>query len=193
MGFIKENYNNNKVGLVVSFLGSKNTPNYIDTDSIQEAMDYFNLQLKNGFLYYVPPSETALENLEISPEDASSMRAEINSIVEQMNDTEIINHTVLCPVWKENQTYSAGTRVRFNGNLYKAIQTHTSKAESTPDKMTDSFLLISKDGKDVIPKWASSVKSSIGDIVKFKDSIWESLIDNNSWSPEEYPSGWLKI
>ena len=33
----------------------------------------------------------------------------------------------------------------------------------------------------------------IGDRVKFKGSIYESTINNNTWSPEAYPAGWKKV
>ena len=32
-----------------------------------------------------------------------------------------------------------------------------------------------------------------GDKVKFNGKTYESLIDNNIWSPEAYPAGWKEI
>ena len=32
----------------------------------------------------------------------------------------------------------------------------------------------------------------IGDKVIFEGDVWVSKIDNNTWSPTEYPTGWNK-
>ena len=32
-----------------------------------------------------------------------------------------------------------------------------------------------------------------GDKVKFEGNVYESLIDNNIWSPSAYPTGWQEI
>lgn len=34
---------------------------------------------------------------------------------------------------------------------------------------------------------------SIGDKVLYNGVIYESLIDNNIWSPEAYPDGWAEV
>ena len=40
MGFIKESRSNNRAGLIVAFRGQVNTKNYVNTDSIEEAINY---------------------------------------------------------------------------------------------------------------------------------------------------------
>ena len=32
-----------------------------------------------------------------------------------------------------------------------------------------------------------------GDKVKFEGKVYESLIDNNVWSPADYPAGWKEV
>ena len=32
-----------------------------------------------------------------------------------------------------------------------------------------------------------------GDKVKYNGKIYESVIDNNVWSPEAYPQGWKEV
>lgn len=32
-----------------------------------------------------------------------------------------------------------------------------------------------------------------GDLVTFEGSIYESIVDGNTWSPTEYPQGWEKV
>ena len=33
----------------------------------------------------------------------------------------------------------------------------------------------------------------IGDKVKFEGKVYQSLIDNNVWSPSDYPQGWEEV
>ena len=59
-------------------------------------------------------------------------------------------------------------------------------------KPTDSIFRIEKD----IAEWEQpngASAYSIGDKVLFEGSVYESLIDNNVWSPVDYPAGWSEI
>lgn len=44
-----------------------------------------------------------------------------------------------------------------------------------------------------IPEWTEGVIYNTGDRVMFNNEVYESLIDNNVWSPEAYPAGWAKV
>lgn len=47
--------------------------------------------------------------------------------------------------------------------------------------------------EDAIPEWAQPDSTNpymMGDLVTFQGSVYESLIDNNIWSPSDYPQGW---
>jgi hypothetical protein len=46
------------------------------------------------------------------------------------------------------------------------------------------------------PDWVQPDSTNpymIGDKVTFEGQIWESLIDNNVWSPTGYPQGWAVV
>ena len=60
MGFIQEKYSNNQGGLSVMFMGEQNTENYFAGDSVQDALTYFNMYLKNGQIYIKSEEELAL-------------------------------------------------------------------------------------------------------------------------------------
>lgn len=61
-----------------------------------------------------------------------------------LTDKQAIEVPALYPVWKENVEYKSGTRVLYNGVLYKTIESHVSKLDLTPDITTNLFANISK-------------------------------------------------
>jgi hypothetical protein len=47
-----------------------------------------------------------------------------------------------------------------------------------------------------IPEWVQPTADNpymTGDKVRFNGEIYESIIDNNVWSPADYPQGWQKL
>lgn len=93
-------------------------------------------------------------------------------------------------------TYSKGDYVLYNEKIYKVLQQHTSQADWTPDAAVSLFVAIPDPRVDysdfVQPTGAHNVYNS-GDKVTYNGVKYESLIDNNAWSPEAYPAGWSKI
>ena len=50
--------------------------------------------------------------------------------------------------------------------------------------------------ENVIPEWEQPDSTNpymIGDKVSFDGKVYESVIDNNIWSPAAYPAGWKEI
>jgi hypothetical protein len=91
--------------------------------------------------------------------------------------------------------YTAGDRVRYGGKLYKVVQTHTSQADWLPDQTPALYTEVAAPGE--IPVWKQPTGTqdayNAGDKVHYPDAdgpVYESTIDNNVWSPEEYPQGW---
>ena len=46
---------------------------------------------------------------------------------------------------------------------------------------------------DFVPPTGAHDAYNIGDKVKFEGKIYESLINNNVWSPTAYPLGWKEV
>ena len=93
--------------------------------------------------------------------------------------------------------YEVGKRVLYNDILYKVIQAHTSQAEWTPTNAPSLFAkVINETITGEIPDWEQPDSTNAymkGNKVKFNGKIYESVIDNNVWSPTEYPSGWKEV
>ena len=93
--------------------------------------------------------------------------------------------------------YEVGKRVLYNDILYKVIQAHTSQADWTPTNAPSLFAkVINETITGEIPDWEQPDSTNAymkGNKVKFNGKIYESVIDNNVWSPTEYPSGWKEV
>ena len=196
MGFIKEVYSNNRAGLVVAF-GRQNSENFIDTDNVQEAMDYFNMYLQDNNLYVHTEDKLALDNLGVEAKEAIEVRDAIDTFLETIPDEEVESVKVLFPLWKVGVQYEINARVRFKENIYKVLQAHKSQEDWMPDVAVSLYapLLIDEETNEIL-EWVQPESTNpymIGDKVIFEEKIYESLIDNNTWSPADYPAGWQEI
>lgn len=248
MGFIREIYSENRAGLVVSFSQTETNKNFFAGDSVEEAMRHFNIYKKDGALFVKTEDSQALNELGIANSEATDFRATVDALIQSMSDEEAVASQVLFPNWQPDKSYSPNERVRYNGKLYKVLQTHTSQNEWAPDVATSLFacLLIdeengtiqewiqpdstngystgdivsyngkfykstadnnvwepttagapwkecTEDGSDIVAEYVAGTIYAAGDQVVYDGAVYTSLIDNNSWSPADYPAGWQLI
>lgn len=96
----------------------------------------------------------------------------------------------------ESVSYKKGDYITYDGKVYKVLQSHSSQTDWTPDTAVSLFVLRPKQRADydefVQPTGAHDVYSA-GDKVTYNGKKYESLIDNNAWSPEAYPYGWKLV
>lgn len=107
------------------------------------------------------------------------------------------------PHWNGNsKEYVKDDKVLYDGVLYKVLQNHTSQEgwtpTSAPSLLTSAPSLFAKvltsEGEILDWEQPSSTNPYMkGDKVKFNGKIYESVIDNNVWSPEAYPQGWKEV
>lgn len=99
--------------------------------------------------------------------------------------------------WKSGETYTAGERVQMNGTLYTVLQNHTSQADWTPTAAPSLFAeVLPGQGGTEIGEWVQPDSTNpymTGDRVTFEGKTYESVIDNNIWSPSAYPAGWREV
>lgn len=89
----------------------------------------------------------------------------------------------------------AGTRINWNGVLKRASVDLWDTKENNPTNTPSLWEDISyKDGIRIIPEVITvGTAFSKNELGWWKDSMYESLIDNNVWTPDAYPSGWRLI
>lgn len=99
--------------------------------------------------------------------------------------------------WVVDVTMIEGTYINYNKILYKVLSSHTSQIGWEPDKATSLFarVLTNPNGETILD-WTQPDSTNaymMGDKVIFEEKTYESLIDNNVWSPSAYPTGWRLI
>ena len=99
--------------------------------------------------------------------------------------------------WEVGVSYEVGIYIRYEGVLYKVITAHTSQSDWTPTSASSLFAKVLTDPTgETINEWVQPDSTNAymtGDKVIFEGKTYESVIDNNVWSPSAYPAGWKEI
>ena len=136
--------------------------------------------------------------MKITKERARALRRIIELAALSLDDETAIDAVELFPEWKVGVAYAVNDRIRYQEQLYKVVQAHTSQADWTPDITPALYTPVAEPG--TIPVWMQPTGAQdaymIGDKVHYPtadDPVYESLINNNTWSPEAYPAGWQLV
>ena len=127
---------------------------------------------------------------------ARRLRSTIEILAENLDDEAAIDAVELFPNWAVGTKYEKDERVRYNGALYKVLHPHTSQEDWAPDTASSLFARVLIPDPEVIPVWEQPDSTNPymkGDKVHYPtadDDIYESTVDNNVWSPVDYPDGW---
>ena len=127
---------------------------------------------------------------------AYKLRPYIEKAAQSLDDSSALEAPNLFPKWKEDESYTAGMRVRYNEVLYSVLMDHTSQADWTPVAAPSLFAKVLIPDENVIPEWEQPDSTNgymTGDKVTYNGKVYVSLIDNNVWSPEAYPAGWQEV
>lgn len=112
--------------------------------------------------------------------------------VDELDPDELEGMIDLYPQYTVDTNYNVGDIFKYEGRLYKVIQTHTSLENWIPSELPALYLNLMPE--NVIPEWVQPIGAhdayKIGDKVIFEGRVYESIIDGNTWSPTDYPAGW---
>lgn len=129
-------------------------------------------------------------------EKARALRPIIEQAATSLSDETALNAVELFPAWTADTAYEADIRVRYEGNLYRVVQAHTSQAGWEPPNVPALFTQVALPGE--IPVWVQPTGAQdaymTGDQVHYptaSDPVYESTVDNNVWAPNVY--GWNLI
>lgn len=99
--------------------------------------------------------------------------------------------------WGEGVVYKMNQYVMYKEILYKVLIEHNSQANWTPDVTSSLYAKVLADPTgETILDWVQPDSTNAymtGDKVKFEGYVYESLIDNNIWSPSAYPAAWKLV
>ena len=128
--------------------------------------------------------------------DLVNFLAAVRAVRGKLTDEQAAENPAFFPAWKDDAEYSAGDVVRYGDKLYRCLQAHTAQPAWTPEAAPSLWARVLIPDPEVIPDWEQPESTngySKGDKVRFEGKIYESLIDNNIWSPSAYPAGWKEI
>lgn len=128
-------------------------------------------------------------------EKARQLRPLIEKAAASLPDADALDAVELFPVWAVAEDYAVSDRIRYEDKLYRVVQAHTSQEGWEPPNVPALFTEVAKPGE--IPVWKQPTGAQdaymTGDKVWYPDkdtTVYVSLIDNNVWSPADYPQGW---
>ena len=131
-------------------------------------------------------------------EHAYKIREMLHKASASLADDDALEAIELFPVWQNDTDYAVDVRVRYADKLYRCVQAHHSQTDWTPDTTPALWTEVAKPGE--IPVWRQPTGAqdayNTGDRVHYPDAagpVYESTVDNNVWSPADYPAGWDEV
>lgn len=96
-------------------------------------------------------------------------------------------------VYKADEMFTYGVNNVGDPQLYRVVQEHTSQADWTPDVTPALYTPIGLNDAGY-PVWSQPTGAhdayNEGDIVDYNGTLYKSLINGNTYSPDAYPQGW---
>ena len=124
-------------------------------------------------------------------EAAQKLRAAMDIAGAKLDDATALDAMALYLAWKTDVAYAIGQRVRYGDKLYKCVQAHTSQGDWMPSATPALWVRVSV---EEWPEWVQPTGAhdayAKGDKVTYKGKRYISLIDGNTYSPDDYPAGW---
>ena len=123
----------------------------------------------------------------------------LQMFAQTLTSEQAMEISTIYPPYVVGKDYAVGKFFTYGKNkvgdpqLYKVVQAHTSAEEWIPSETASLYEPIGLNDSGY-PIWSKPSGShdayNIGDIVDYNGTLYQSLIDGNVYSPEEYPSGW---
>lgn len=134
--------------------------------------------------------------MSLADDDLVETKNTYQTKLRSISDGAALKVPELFPHWNgNNKEYVKGDKVLYNDVLYKVLQNHTSQEGWTPTSAPSLFAkVLTSEGEILDWEQPSSTNPYMkGDKVRYNGKVYESLIDNNVWSPDGYPAGWKLI
>ncbi len=121
----------------------------------------------------------------------------LQTLASTFTDEQALNCILLFSEWDGNGvTYLKDDRVRYKNKLFKVLQEHISQLDWIPGATPSLYVEIA-DPSIEYPEWKKPTGAhdaySKGDKVTYNGRKYVSTINANTYSPDEYPTGWELI
>ena len=125
--------------------------------------------------------------------EAKALRAAMLEAAPSLSDQTASTAPMMFDSLKQNsELVKAGTRINWNGVVKRAAVDLWDTAESAPDVAVSLWEDLNyKNGIRIIPDVITAgLAFAKGESGYWNDVLHVSLIDNNVWTPDTYPTGW---
>ena len=138
--------------------------------------------------------ENRKEQIESATEELKVLAKE--QLLPALTDEQAYTLRVLFPTFEVGKSYEVGERIIYEDKFYKVIMAHTSQADWTPDVAVSLFVEIPNPSVEY-PEFKKPINAETaymtGDKITFEGNKYISIMDNNVYSPTEYPQGWKLV
>ena len=135
--------------------------------------------------------ENRKEQIESATEELKVLAKE--QLLPVLSDEQAYTFRYLFPTFEIDKSYEVGERIIYEDKFYKVIMAHTSQADWTPDVAVSLFAEIPNPSVEY-PEFKKPINAETaymtGDKITFEGNKYISIMDNNVYSPTEYPQGW---
>lgn len=131
---------------------------------------------------------------------AEQLRRALQLFANTLTEEQAVEVATVFPQWQSGKAYAQGDILAYGTNangdpqLYKVVQAHTSQEIYPPGNGTESLYDAFGLDEGGYPIWSQPSGShdayNKGDIVNYNGTLYQSLIDGNTWAPDAYPAGW---
>ena len=125
-------------------------------------------------------------------EEAKELRKAIDTFAENQTDEALLGNKVAFSLWRSGVQVVRKQILRFNDDLYRVNQPHTTQDDWTPDITPALYTKISL---EEYPEWVQPTGAqdayNAGDKCSHNDKHWVSNLNGNVWEPGIY--GWSEV
>ena len=126
----------------------------------------------------------------------------LQMFAQTLTTEEAMEIATLYPPYEIGKNYTICTFITYVKNevgdpqLYKVVQAHTSQEDWKPSETPALYepIGLNESGYPIWSKPSGSHDAyNKGDVVDYNGKLYESLIDGNVYSPDEYSAGWESV
>ena len=139
------------------------------------------------------------ENIDLKSKVEANLKATRKMVrVDDLTPEELIDIINIYQTWENGLDVKVDEMYKYNGELFKVIQAHTTQSDWQPDIVPALFNKIQP--PSVIPEWVQPTGAhdayNTGDKVIYNEVVRESVIDANTTVPdgdEPYNRYWVVV
>lgn len=169
---------------------------YVNDKGVQEQ----NREIPKEILVHVQAIEETINQLK-SEEELKVIELEktveqaFETIKQTLSDEQKISFVSLYPLFETEKEYNTGDEFQYQGKIYRVLQQHISQEHWKPTGALSLYVDI--ENKLNIQEFKQPTGSHdaymINDKILFNGIEYLSIVNDNVWSPIDYPQGWQKI